>query len=80
MAPFIAMIERAVAAMPRPYLAFGIRTDAPVMRSEDWAYINDKVVALLAGPLGPRLRFVDPETAVARLTGEAATGARLAAP
>jgi hypothetical protein len=67
-APFITRIESAVAAMPRPYLAFGIRTDAPVMRSEDWTLINDKVDALLAGPLGPRLRFVDPETAVTRLT------------
>lgn len=73
------MIERVVAAMPRPYLAFGIRTDAPVMRCENWTHVNDKVDALLAGPLGPRLRFVDPKTTVARLTGEAATGARVAA-
>ncbi len=62
-APFWPMVERELALMSRPYLAFAIRSDAPLV-PDLIDPIQEKITALLTSPLAKRLVFAGPEAGV----------------
>lgn len=76
-APFWTMIDRELATMARPYLAFAIRSDAPLLPGLIGP-VEDKISALLASPLVGRLEFTSP-AAVAPPAGGPYRGAMRAA-
>lgn len=55
---FWPMVERELAAMSRPYLAFAIRSDAPLI-----PHVIDSIDAKLAALLAARLEFTTPDVA-----------------
>jgi hypothetical protein len=61
-ASFWPMIERELATMTRPYLAFAIRSDAPLI-PHLIDPIEEKLKALLTSPLAERLAFTGPDAA-----------------
>ncbi len=62
-APFWPMIERELEASSTPYLAFAIRSDAPLVPAL-MRPIEEKLTALLSSPLVQRLAFTNPEAVV----------------
>jgi hypothetical protein len=64
-APFWTMIEQEVATMTRPYLAFAIRSDAPLI-PQLIGPIEDKISALLRSPLAAQLVFAGPDAVIER--------------
>lgn len=65
---FWPLIERDLDASPSPYLTFAVRSDALI---KPWAAgpLREKFEALSATTLVRRLRFTDPESAIAQLNG-----------
>jgi hypothetical protein len=57
------MIERELATMTRPYLAFAIRSDAPLI-PHLIDPIEAKIGALLSSPLAERLVFAGPNAVI----------------
>lgn len=62
-APFWSLVERELAAMSQPYLAFAIRSDAPLI-PHLIDPIEEKLAALLTSPLARRLVFTTPAAVV----------------
>jgi len=56
------MIDRALAAQRRPYLAFAIRTRSDISQA-----VGPRIDALLAHPASSRFRFSTPAEALAEL-------------
>lgn len=63
---FACMLDRALAAQARPYLAFALRTDFGVQR-QSAAAVDACLRALLAHPAAPAFRFCTPGEALAIL-------------
>jgi hypothetical protein len=55
---FGAMLDRAIAAQPRPYLAFAVHSNFPVTRSRE--RVRSALAALLAHPASSRFVFCTP--------------------
>ena len=63
---FASMLDRALAAQRRPYLAFAIRTDFGA-RPDVLKAVEAALTALLTHPAAPRLRFCTPAAALEML-------------
>jgi hypothetical protein len=60
------LLDRALAAQRRPYLAFAVRTD---IGAERWIFeaVDENLRELLTHPAAPRFRFCTPAEAMAML-------------
>jgi hypothetical protein len=60
---FWQLIARELTAMPKPYLAFAVRSDAPI-RPRAASALEGSLAALRRDPLVERLAFVTPDAIV----------------